>query len=269
MIPQDELWSRRLQATVAHSASRTAVVDVSLDRGSLRYGELWSLGAKAAWQLARLGVGEGTVVAYQLPNWWEFAVLTLGLWRLNAIPCPILPDLGVREVERIVQVASVGYLIVPQSFRGRAWADMAARLRQTVGGLEILTIDHQSPRDGLELGCAAIRRPLALPTDWGAETGLAQLLFTSGTTGEPKGVLHTHGSLSRALARHQERFHLTADDTIFVPSPMAHQTGFLYGMLLAFYLGSKAVYLDRWDSMRAREAMGNHQVRFVQAGINI
>ena len=73
-----------------------------------------------------------------------------------------------------------------------------------------------------------------------APDALAQLLFTSGTSGEPKGVLHRMQSLTRAVGMEIGHLGLTRADRVFIPSPLAHQTGFLYGMWLALVAGRRA-----------------------------
>jgi 3-phosphoshikimate 1-carboxyvinyltransferase len=90
------------------------------------------------------------------------------------------------------------------------------------------------------------------------------LLFTSGTSGEPKGALHRHDALMRATARHQRHFGLTDRDVIFCPAPLAHQTGFLYGMWLALSLGATLVVQEIWDRHQGYGAIQRHGVSFVQ-----
>lgn len=104
----------------------------------------------------------------------------------------------------------------------------------------------------------AARRPLA--------DDVAQLLFTSGTTGEPKGVQHTHRTLGLATAMEVDHLGLTPDDRVFIPSPLAHQTGFLYGLLLSWRLGTAAVVQPIWNAHTALDqAFGESRARFVQA----
>ncbi len=93
----------------------------------------------------------------------------------------------------------------------------------------------------------------------------AQLLFTSGSTGEPKGVLQTHASLNRAAAMHIRHFGLSAEDVIYIPSPLAHQTGFLYGMWIALMLGAPQVVQTGWEAEAGFQAMQRTGVTFVQA----
>jgi 3-phosphoshikimate 1-carboxyvinyltransferase len=98
-----------------------------------------------------------------------------------------------------------------------------------------------------------------------APTDLAQLLFTSGTSGEPKGVLQRMDALTRAVAMEIRHLGLGRSDRVFVPSPLAHQTGFLYGMWLAFVLGSPQILQPTWDGRRALAALRRWDGTFVQA----
>ncbi|WP_440708735.1 AMP-binding protein [Herbiconiux sp. YIM B11900] len=113
---------------------------------------------------------------------------------------------------------------------------------------------------GAELDAPAIaaRRPRG--------DDVAQLLFTSGTTGEPKGVQHVHRSLAEATALEVAHLGLTGGDRVYIPSPLAHQTGFLYGLVLSWRLGTAAVVQPVWDARVALEqAFGQAGARFVQA----
>jgi 3-phosphoshikimate 1-carboxyvinyltransferase len=107
-------------------------------------------------------------------------------------------------------------------------------------------------------------RATATATSQATPDQLVDLLFTSGSTGEPKGALHRHDRLMTAAARHQNHFGLTREDVIFCPAPLAHQTGFLYGMWLALTLGATLVVQEIWDGATGFEAIQRHNVSFVQ-----
>ncbi len=260
----------RLLATVSQAPERRAVVDLSNGETiTLTYGELDSLANRVASAFTARSIKSGDVVAYQLPSGWEFITITLALWKIGATPCPLLPSLREREVEFILRTAEAKLLIVPSEFRRFDYAAMAAQIRpQTPTVVDVIVIDadtrlpSQSRLGGLLKDAPAAPVPAAATADT-----VAQLLFTSGTTGEPKGVLHTHRTLSAALNAHTTTLGLTERDVIWAPSPLAHQTGFLYGMMVAFYLGATGVYQAVWDVDTARRAIVNHGATFVQAAL--
>jgi 3-phosphoshikimate 1-carboxyvinyltransferase len=105
----------------------------------------------------------------------------------------------------------------------------------------------------------------ALDARRSAPNALVQLLFTSGTSGEPKGVLHRNDVLMRAAAMEVEHLGLNAHDRIFIPSPLAHQTGFLYGMWLAILMGVPQIVQPIWNASRALRALNDWDGTFVQA----
>jgi cyclohexanecarboxylate-CoA ligase len=94
---------------------------------------------------------------------------------------------------------------------------------------------------------------------------IAQLVFTSGTTGEPKGVMHTANTLFSNIVPYAKRLHLNQNDVIFMGSPMAHQTGFMYGLIMPVLLKAKAVLLDVWEVNTAIDLIHKHQATFTMA----
>ncbi|XES01409.1 AMP-binding protein [Streptomyces sp. S1D4-11] len=115
---------------------------------------------------------------------------------------------------------------------------------------------------GLGRGRPGFRRTRGIPP---APDDIAQLLFTSGTTGEPKGVPQSSENLVRAVSMEIGHLGLGARDVVWVPSPLAHQTGFLYGMVLALVLGVPQILQGVWDAKRALRLLNQHEVTFVQA----
>jgi cyclohexanecarboxylate-CoA ligase len=248
-----------------------AVVEVGEGgrRRSWSFGELQREGERWAALLLDLGVQPGEPVAYQLPNLLEFVALSLGALRIGAICEPLMPILREHELEFMLRASDTRVLVVPREFRGHDHAAMADGLKQSVPSLQhILTI----PIDAHESGASWAERGPAPGAD-GLRAGepevrpemSAQLLFTSGSTGEPKGVLQTHASLNLAARMHIRHFALTAEDVIYIPSPLAHQTGFLYGMWIALMLGAPQVVQTVWDAEVGFDALRDTGVTFVQA----
>jgi cyclohexanecarboxylate-CoA ligase len=237
---------------------------------------------KAAAVLLELGVEPGETVAYQLPNWGEFVILTLACMKVGAICCALMPIFREREIAFAVRRAKARVLVVADEFRGRKHAAETAAMLVSQDGAGPLPVEHvlvvgadgapvlpktegarwhdfAAALAGAEPDRAAIeaRKP--------APTALSQLFFTSGSTGEPKGVLHRYDALTRAAMMEVEHLGLGRDDTIFIPTPLAHQTGLLYGMWLAFALGSTQVIQDVWDAHVAARALREWDGTFVQA----
>ena len=238
-------------------------VDAAGRDSTLSWAELWERSGRAATQLLHDGVAPGDAVAYQLPNRLEFLTLTLGALRIGAVCEPLMPIFRERELRFMLAESAAPVLIVPGRFRGHDHGEMAYELAGELQAMRALTViddDDESQAFGaLDCNEAAIaaRRP--------EPSAIAQLLFTSGSTGEPKGVLHRHDVLDRAADAHIAHFGLRGDDVIYVPSPLAHQTGWLYGMWIAWRLGATQVIQESWDPDVAFDAISRHGVTFTQA----
>ena len=243
---------------------RRAVVEVSADGGvrELSWRELAAEVDRVAAVLLSLGVSAGEPVALQLPNRIEFVTITLATLRIGAVCEPLMPIFREHELEFMLRESAARVLFVPDRFRGHDHAAMGSALREELPELEHVLAtsalrEHARTCSQDGEGDARARRPR--PTD------VAQLLFTSGSTGEPKGVLHRHEVLDGAADAHIRHFGLGADDVIYVPSPLAHQTGFLYGMWIAITLGVPQVIQEVWDPELGLDAMRRFGVTFVQA----
>jgi 3-phosphoshikimate 1-carboxyvinyltransferase len=240
-------------------ADERAIVSVHADGRSseLTWGELRAEVERVVALLSSLGVARGETVAFQLPNRLEFVTIALATLRVGAVCEPLMPIFREHELEFMLRESGARVLFVPDRFRDHDHAAMAAGLRARLPALEhviVLNGDYSPPA-----GDAPVAAERPQPSD------LAQLLFTSGSTGEPKGVLHRHEVLNGAADAHIRHFGLRADDVIYVPSPLAHQTGFLYGMWIALRLGVPQVLQQMWDARVGLDAMRRYGVTFVQA----
>lgn len=271
-----------------HAASRpgdTALVDVRPDGDSVvTWSELAGQVDKAAALLLELGVRPGENVAYQLPNRLEFVVLSLAALRVGAVCCPIIPFFRERELGFVLSRSGARVLVVMDEYRSRRPAEEALALAGA-GGEGTADLEHvvvlarsggssrlpQPPPDGVRLhdwGTALKTTTVdraALDAIHPTAAATAQLLFTSGTTGEPKGVMQSSSNLVRAVSMEIRHLGLGPEDAVWVPSPLAHQTGFLYGMTLATVLGVPQILQSEWDARRAVISLNTHRATFVQA----
>lgn len=230
---------------------------------------------RVAAALLSLGVAAGEPVAFQLPNRIEFVTVALATLRIGAVCEPLMPILRARELRFMLRESNARVFIVPAAFRGHDHLEMALALQGELTALEHVVVldapggrasaDGPSARAWDDLLAAASLDPEALEARRPDPDRIAQLLFTSGTSGEPKGALHRHDVLTRAADAHIRHFGLGPHDVIYVPSPLAHQTGFLYGMWIALRLGVPQVVQESWDAGVGLQAMRRFGVTFVQA----
>jgi 3-phosphoshikimate 1-carboxyvinyltransferase len=238
-----------------------ALVEVRADRSvrEVTWSALADETNRVAAALESLGIGHGDIVAFQLPNRIEFVTIALATLRLGAVCEPLMPIFRERELSFMLRESGAPVLFIPDVFRGRDYAAMASGLRAELPSLEHVVV--------LDSGFSfrAMDRAGELTASSPGLDSIAQLLFTSGTSGEPKGALHRHDTLMRAADHHIDHFGLSAEDVIYVPSPLAHQTGFLYGMWIAIRLGVPQVLQEVWDAEVGLDTMRRFGVTFVQA----
>ena len=216
--------------------------------------------------LAAHGIAKGDVVSFQLPNWWQFVAIHLACVRLGAVSNPLMPILRERELAFMLKHSESKVLIAPARFRGFDHGRLALGLQRDLPSLKrVFLVDGEGENafETLMSGCAAENQN-ASSAPLGADE-VVQLLYTSGTTGEPKGVLHTSNTLIGTTLKFAERLELTQADVVFMPSPLAHQAGFTYGLILALILGAPLVIMDVWDPARALEMMEEHRVTYTFA----
>lgn len=221
---------------------------------TLSYGQVARLVDRVAGGLVELGVRPGDVVSMQLPNWWQFSVLVLACGRIGAVTNPLPPILRRREVGFALERTQSKVCVVPDRFRGFDHATMVADLTQALPSLEHVFVIGEAPPGTERFDDYFFRQRWEERHDAREYDALAphpdelaQIQFTSGTTGEPKGVMHTHNTLYAGVRTIPDALGLGADDVVLMASTMAHQTGYLYGALMPFSYGMKVVYQDVWD----------------------
>ena len=228
----------------------------------LTYQELAQRAADAARALAACGVGRGDVVSFQLPNCWQFVAAHLACVRLGAVSNPLMPIFRHRELSFMLRHGDARVLIAPERFRGFDHGALARQLRGELPALGRVLLTDGTGEDSFE---AALGAADGAPCARGARlepNDVMQLMFTSGTTGEPKGAMHTSNTLLSAVREYARRMQIGETDVIFMPSPLGHQLGFCYGLQMALMLGIPLVLTDLWHPERAIELMSRHGATF-------
>lgn len=273
------LWHDRtinddLDACVAAFPDKLALTAVQVESGGVRrftYRELAAMADRIAVGLSRLGVGRNDVVALQLPNWWQFSLTYLACARIGAVLNPLMHIFRERELSFMLKHAQAKVAIVPKVFRGFDHEQMVEGLKPSLPDLKQLIVVGGTGANSFEnllSGPHWEREPdvvRILGSDRPGPDDVTQLIYTSGTTGEPKGVMHTSNTLMSNIIPYAERLRLGSGDVVLMASPMAHQTGFMYGLLMPIMLRASVVLQDIWDPKKAVEVIRAEGVTFTMA----
>ncbi|MER8042112.1 AMP-binding protein [Streptomyces sp. NPDC094032] len=238
--------SRTLWELVERRAALTPDRPVLLqgDR-ALTFGELRERAERCAAGLYGRGVRAGTVVAWQLPTRIETAVLSFALARLGAVQTPVIPFYRDKEVGFALRESGAEFFAVPGVWRGFDHTEMARRL----GARGILEAYDELP-DG---------DPAVLPPPPASGTDVRWIYWTSGTTSDPKGVLHTDRSLIAGGSCLAHALHLSDADVGSMAFPYAHIAGPDYTVMLLLY-GFPAVMFEHFALPEALEEYRAHGV---------
>lgn len=251
----------RFDDVVRRTPDKLAVV--APDGARLNYGELAAKVESVAKGLADVGVGKGDVVSIQLPNVPELVIGHLAASRLGAITNPLLPNYRSKELAYILRFARTKVAIIPSRYRKFDYVEMYERLRPTLPDLAAVYVvgtDHGEsmvPYQELEATVGSVAQA---PSDG---HDITALIFTSGTESTPKGVVHSHNTMMYSTLHMAQLMGLTADDVIWAPSPVAHGTGFEWGVREAITLGATLVLQDFWDAEEALRLIEAERCSFV------
>jgi acyl-CoA synthetase (AMP-forming)/AMP-acid ligase II len=179
--------------------------------------------ARVAGGLRASGVCAGDAVAWQSPNRDEVALLYRACWRLGAIAAPVHHQAGATET-------------------GRMLATLA-------------------PRVVVDLDALPTGTPVTEP--WSAPEQLAAVLWTSGSSGNPKGVLHSQATLAYKATGQARTHGLRPDDCVLMPAPCAHISGLLNGITLAGVVPFRSVFMARWEPEPALDLIESEHVTYM------
>lgn len=253
---------------------KVGLIAVSDERGTtsrLTYREMAALADRIAVGLHKLGVRRNDVVSLQLPNWQEFTLSYLACARIGAVLNPLMPIFREREMRFMLRHGEAKIVIVPKTYRGFDYENMIAGIRDDLPDLRhVIVVGGGGDNDFARLlteprwehdpeASAILNDSRPGPDD------ITQLIYTSGTTGEPKGAMHSSNTLMANIVTYAERLRLGADDVVLMASPMAHQTGFMYGLMMPVTLGATALLLDIWSAKRAVELIRAEGATFTMA----
>ncbi len=277
----DGLLTDVLQRAAVDHPDVVAVVD---EGHRLTHAELWDAAVAMAAGLRELGVSPGDPVVLQLPNWWETVVAVWGVLLAGGVVVPVVPIYRRHELELIVGQVRPAAVVAAAEWRRRALAaELASVVATAAVDSTVVAVRGDAP------GAVPLRRllerapasrsphrhagahqdppggPVSGDPAPGDPDAIAVVLYTSGTTAQPKGVLHSHRTLLAEVASVAEWCDLDGTDRVFMASPLSHVTGLAYGVLLPAHLGTGVVLQDRWDPDRAAALVDTQGCTFTVA----
>lgn len=251
----DRTIAEMAAARAAQDPERLHMVD---GEHSVTVGTVHALASRLAAAFVSAGLAPGDTIAFQLPNWWEAAVINLAAAMTGLVINPIVPINRDTEVRMMLQTSRARMVFIPGTFRG---FDHAAMLERVLPSLDpaprvVVVRAGAGQFTAFEdlLGGPALAAPIPVDPD-----AVKLLMFTSGTTGRPKAVLHSHNTIHADSVRMAAAMHVTAQDVVFCPSPITHVSGYLWALNLPWLIGAPVVSLDTWNGSAGFDLLRRHR----------
>jgi len=271
---RDTTFVDDLRAAAARTPDQPAVIAArafAKDEIAITYGELAHEVDHIAAALIALGVGREDIVALQLPTWWQFTATALACARIGAVVAPIPADYRRREVEFILARTEAVVYVGPATWMRFSHRDLLRELAPSLPALRhriFIDLDGGHPGELDFAAWLAAAPPLSaaeLDRRAPAADDVFLVMYTSGTTGEPKGVVHAYNTLYAIVRAVSESAEITAADVVHSPSGMTGMIGFLYNFLVPLHAGATAVFADLGDPDRGLAMIEKHRINFIYA----
>lgn len=258
-------WDRptMFEALEQQAVQRGDKVFITDDTTGYTYRQVHDDAVRIAAGLSRLGVGRGDSVAIQIPSWAEFAALSMAVNRLGAIIVPAQPIYRTDEIRHMIDTAQIKVVFTATEYRGFDHAGMWLDFLEVAPSLEqVITVRGEDPAGSRSLesligGISLERAQEELPEGAGPDDAFA-MVFTSGTTSQAKGCLHTFNTLAASARIQAENYRYTENDVQFGPSPVTHTTGLVTSIILPLLYGAATHIMERWNPELALEQIQKH-----------
>ncbi len=231
---------------------------------TLTYRELHDRGLKLAGALYGLGLRKGDVLAMEMPNWIEGCITYHACAALGVIVVPIIHIYRAKEVEFILRQSGAKMFMTPDHYRSMAvdYLAMIDDIRPRLPGVEQVVIVGDEVPDG----CLSFAELEAGGTDDFPRPEVSPdephiLAYTSGTTSDPKGVVHSHNTFFSELRAIVQASGGGEEDVFMSPNPIGHIAGIYAALIAPFRCGyKKLVLVDGFDPRWMLELIQQHKV---------
>jgi acyl-CoA synthetase (AMP-forming)/AMP-acid ligase II len=241
--------------------SADGVMAVDERRRSLTFAQYRQRCERVAAGFQALGVTAETRVSWQLPTCLDALVLFGALARLQTVQIPIVPLYRDREMSFVLQQTESRFVVLPGVWRGYDYAAMARRVAGRLTGPVTTVISD----DGLPEADPASLASAPLPSTQQGQDPVRWIYYTSGSTSDPKGVLHSDGTLGSVAAILVERLRMREGDRIAMVFPFAHIGGSNL-LLSALMVGCRCICVEYFDPLTTVDFLAEEGVTLAGAG---
>lgn len=253
-----------------HAGERPEAIAIVDGETRLSWAALYRLSRRVALHLRELGVEPGDAVALQMPNWFEYVVAHYGIQLAGAVVVQLGADWRSAEMAYGLGVGPAKAAIVPRAFLDFDYPAALQELRPRLPNLtHVLVARGAAPAGCLSLDdmlADAIEdriAPESLAACRPSADQIVRIVFTSGTTGLPKAIMHTNNTLAHSGRRVQADFHHDANDVILSYLPYSTNFGVIMGLQLPLAAGATTVLMDRFSATRALELIEAERVTYM------
>jgi acyl-CoA synthetase (AMP-forming)/AMP-acid ligase II len=188
----------------------------------------------------------GSVISFMLPNWYEAAIIYLATTLAGMVAHPVLPSLREYDLRYMLEDVGSRMIFIPEVFRGHDCANMLSIVvQQLATPPEVVVVrGNAGPHQDFQALFSNIPDSQLTPPDADA---VRMIMYTSGTTGSPKGVMHSHNSIHALIRQLGEHWHVEPGDKFLVASPISHIGGSIYAFECPLLLGTSVVLMEQWQ----------------------
>jgi acyl-CoA synthetase (AMP-forming)/AMP-acid ligase II len=248
------LWCNMTIAEGAWQKARERPDEVAIyleGEPAITYGSIADEARRLISSLQQLGMQCGDVISFQLPNWRESVVIDIAAAALGLIVNPVIPIYRDHELRFILKDAGTRLIYIPEQVRSLQFPSMIQGMRAGLPDLEfVVTVRAAQEYDDMlryenlvENNAVDLAELPAVDPN-----AIKAILYTSGTTGTPKAVMHSHNTLTRVIQNSLDYWQMDARDVMLMPSPVTHITGYGSGIVLPFVTPVKSALMPRWEA---------------------
>ena len=231
--------------------------DIRLTRQAL-YREAMQLGSA----LIRKGLGPGSVVSFQLPNWHEACVIGLASALYGFVLNPLLPMYREHELAFILSQCRSEAIFIPAVFRDVDYQALFSRVEFETKNADRIFLVRGDGGNGATYE-KLLREAGDLIEPPSIDNAAVRLvIYTSGSTGRPKGVLHSHHTIHAFAGEAIGFWELGKSDRLYIPSPVGHVGGSIYAFEIPWIAGATAILADTWNAEEAVKAIDGEEATF-------